>query len=249
MRKILSLLACTTVVGVSLILQPVAAFDLLKQGKDLLGGLTSSVSGNNPLTTDEIASGLKDALRVGSESVVSQLGATDGFNGDPSIHIPLPETMKKVQDTLAKFGMSGMLDDLELRLNRAAEAATPKAKKLFLDAIDAMTLDDVKGIYEGPDDAATQYFKGKMSQPLGEVMRPVVDQSLADVGAIKAFDDVMGQYKKVPFVPDVKADLSEHVIQRGLDGVFLYLAKEEAEIRKDPLKRTTEILKRVFGTQ
>ena len=249
MRLVKRSLICA-VLSIGVAIGPVhAGFDILKQGKDLLSGFTSSLSSENPLTTDEIAAGLKDALRVGTESVVGQLGAEDGFNTDSNIHIPLPETMKNVQKTLSKFGMSGMLDDLELRLNRAAESAIPKAKKLFWDAIDAMTLDDVKGIYEGPDDAATQYFKGKMSQPLGEEMRPVIDQSLSEVGAIKAFDDVMGQYEKNPFVPDVKADLTDHVIQRGLDSVFLYLAREEAEIRQNPVKRTTEILKRVFGAE
>ncbi len=249
MRIAIGLLVCT-VLGAGNAIRPAhAGFDILQQGKDLLGGFTSSLSGDNSLSRDEIASGLKDALRVGTETVVGQLGAADGFNADPIIHIPLPETMQNVQKTLSKFGMSGMLDDLELRLNRAAEAATPKARKLFWDAIDAMTLDDVKGIYEGPDDAATQYFKGKMSVPLGKEMRPVVDQSLSEVGAIKAFNDVMGQYKKIPFVPDVKANLTDHVIQRGLDGVFFYLAKEEAEIRKNPVKRTTDILKRVFGAE
>ncbi|MCK4378160.1 MAG: DUF4197 domain-containing protein [Deltaproteobacteria bacterium] len=227
------------------------AADWLQKGKDLLGG--SDISGSSvvskALSTDEIGAGLKEALRVGSERVVAQLGKADGFNGDPQIHIPLPENLKKVQSALNKVGMPSMVDDLELRLNRAAEAATPKAKKLFGDAIKEMTMDDAKAIYQGPDDAATSYFKGKMSKPLAEEMRPIVEDSLAQVGAIQSYDNMMGKYKSLPFVPDVKADLTSHVLDKGMDGIFYYMAKEEAAIRKNPVKRTTELLKRVFGSQ
>ena len=134
-----------------------------------------------------------------------------------------------------------------LRLNRAAETATPKAKKLFWDAISQMTLDDVNRIYEGPDDAATRYFQGKMSDPLAKEMGPVVNESLSEVGAIKSYDNVMGRYEQIPFVPDVKANISDYVVEKGMDGIFHYLAKEEAAIRNNPVKRTTELLQKVFG--
>ena len=140
-----------------------------------------------------------------------------------------------------------MLNDLELGLNRAAEVATPRAKELFLAAIDDMTLDDAMAIYNGPDDAATRYFQSKMSAPLALEMKPVVDESLEDVGAVKIYDDVMEQYDALPFSPEVDADLSDYVVEKGMDGIFYYLAKEEAAIRQDPLKRTTDILKKVFG--
>lgn len=229
---------------------PVAAqTEWLEKGKDLLEGYGGGISGGSALTNDEIVAGLKEALQVGTERVVGQLGAVDGFNTDPSVHIPLPDSLKTVQSTLNKMGMSGIMDDLELRLNRAAEAATPKAKQLFVEAIKDMTLDDVKQVYEGPSDSATRYFRSKMSQPLAEEMTPVVDQSLSEVGAIKAYDDAMGQYEAIPFTPDVKADLSSYVTEKGMDGIFYYLAKEEAAIRQDPAKRTTELLQKVFGAQ
>lgn len=228
-----------------------SAADWLKKGKDLLGssGISGGSVASKALSNDEIGAGLKEALRVGSERVVEQLGKADGFNADPQIHIPLPENLKKVQAALNKVGMSSMVDDLELRLNRAAEAATPKAKKLFGDAIQEMTMDDVKGIYQGPDDAATKYFKGKMSKPLAEEMKPIVKESLAQVGAIQSYEKVMGKYKSLPFVPDAKADLTEHVVDKGMDGIFYYMAKEEAAIRKEPVKRTTELLQKVFGAK
>ena len=212
-----------------------------------LGGLDGQRAESSPLSGVEIGLGLKDALKVGSERVVNLLGVEDGFNGNPDIHIPLPGALRKVQKALQAVGMSGLADDVELKLNRAAEAAVPKAKKLFWDAITAMTLDDVMGIYQGPPDAATRYFQGKMSGPLAGEMRPVVEGALDQVGAIAAYDNMMGQYKSIPFVPDVKADLTDHVIARALDGLFLYLAKEEAAIRENPAKRSTDLLRKVFG--
>lgn len=224
--------------------------DLLKKGQEMLGGSKSgsgASGGVGGLSTGEITQGLKEALRVGSDRVVSQVGKTDGYNGDPAIRLPLPGSLKSVQSALRSAGMSGMLDDLELKLNRAAEVAAPKAKSIFIDAIAAMSVDDARKIYNGPDDAATRYFQGKMTKPLAAEMAPVVNESLSEVGAIKSYDSVMGQYKQIPFVPDAKADLTDYVVEKGMDGIFHYLAKEEAAIRQNPVKRSTEVLKKVFG--
>jgi hypothetical protein len=196
-----------------------------------------------------MSSGLKEALRVGSENVVNQLGSQDGFNLDPQIHIPLPQSLKTVQKTLGAVGMGGMLDDLELRLNRAAEAATPQAKELFLGAISDMTFADAKAIFEGPNDSATKYFQQKLTPALTERMHPIVNDSMASAGAVQAYDNVMGQYKSMPFVPDVKTNLTDYVTEKGLDGIFHYLAQEEAAIRTNPVKRTTDLLQRVFGSR
>jgi hypothetical protein len=104
-------------------------------------------------------------------------------------------------------------------------------------------------IYKGPDDAATKYFQSKMSQPLAETMHPIVEKSLSQVGAVKSYDNVIGEYRSLPFVPDVKADLTNYVTEKGMDGIFYYLAQEEAAIRQNPAKRTTDLLKRVFGSK
>ena len=209
----------------------------------LKGGGNTKVSS---LTDSEITRGLRDALRVGSERVVGTLGRVDGFNLS-DVHIPLPGALGKVQKVLQKLGQSGLTDDLELRLNRTAEIATPLAKNLFFQAIQDMTLTDVRNILTGPDDSATQYFRGKMSKPLATGMTPIVDDALADAGAIKAYDRVMGAYKSVPLVPDVKANLTSYVLEKAIDGIFLYLGREEAAIRHNPVKRTTDIMKKVFG--
>ncbi len=227
-----------------------AQMDWLKSGQDLLGNVTKKPQGqSDSLTNSEIASGLKDALVVGTETVVAQLGQADGFNADPTIHIPLPENLQQVKTALSAIGMSSMMEDLELKLNRAAEAATPPAKELFLTSIEEMTLDDVMGIYNGPEDSATRYFQGKMSDPLAAAMQPIVEQALNQVGAIQSYDAVMGQYDSLPFVPDVKADLNSYVVNEGMEGIFHYLAEEEAAIRQNPVKRTTDILQKVFGSQ
>ncbi len=225
-----------------------AQSDWWKKGKELLGGIGKTQTPSS-LSLDEISGGLKEALRVGTANVVGQLGKTDGFNNDPVAHIPLPENLQTVKRVLDRTGMGSMVGDLELKLNRAAEAATPKAKKLFWQAISEMTLEDAKAIYNGPQDAATKYFESKMSQPLAKEMRPIVENTLSEVGAVQAYDRVMEQYRALPFVPDIKADLTNHVIDKGLAGIFHYLAEEEAAIRQNPAKRTTELLQRVFGAK
>jgi hypothetical protein len=148
---------------------------------------------------------------------------------------------------LGKFGMSALVDDVELKLNRAAEAAVPKAKKLFGHAISEMSIEDAKKILDGPKDSATRYFQSKMSAPLARDMKPIVDSQLSQVGAIQAYDKMIGQYKSIPFVPDAKANLTQHVLDKAIAGVFLYLGREEAAIRENPAKRTTELLKKVFA--
>jgi len=221
---------------------------LLDFGKDILKGVTSDDgSPKKGLTTLDMVSGLKEALTVGSGTVVSQLGRSGGFNDDPAIHIPLPGSLNTVKSVLGKMGMGNLLEDLELKMNSAAEAATPKAKHLFIDAIKAMTLDDAKKIFNGSNDSATRYFQSKMSDPLAKEMRPIVLDSLSDVGAVKSYDATMAQYEALPFVPDAKADMTEYVVEKSMDGIFHYLAIEEAAIRENPAKRTTDLLKKVFG--
>lgn len=234
--------------GLCLSTGPAAAqSDFLKRGSELLRGLQGGGSTTSGLSESEIGAGLREALKVGVDTVTSQLGATDGFNADPRVHIPLPDSLKTVQSALSRVGMSGMVDDLELRLNRAAEDAAPEAKAVFFDAISAMSWDDVRRIYDGPDDGATRYLERTMTDPLVARMKPIVEASLADAGAVRSYDRAIGQYQSLPFVPDVKADLTEHVLERALQGIFLYLGEEEAAIRQNPAKRTTELLQKVFA--
>lgn len=218
---------------------------------DDLNRAASSVlnSDSGTLSSNEIALGLKEALTQGSNLVVAQLGQTGGFESDPRVHIPLPKNLLKARDIASKVGLQGSFDDLELRLNRAAERATPQAKELFLGAIRDMSIDDAKSILQGPDNAATQYFRNKTGVSLESAMRPLVDDALSQVGAVRSFNSMMEKYKAIPLAPEVSADLTGHVVDKGIDGIFLYLAEEEKAIRDNPLKRTSQLLQRVFGSQ
>ena len=209
----------------------------------------TSESINKKPSSLEISKAFKQALRMATDQVVKKLGAVNGFYGDPAIHIPLPKELSRVRTVLSKLGKSQLLDELELKLNRAAELAAPKAKDIFFKAISEMTFDDVKKIYKGPDDSATKYFETKMTPELKEKMRPIIQNVLSQAGVVQAYDSVIGEYKKFPFVPDVKANLEEYVLQKGIKGIFHYMAIEEANIRKNPAKQTTELLKRVFGAK
>lgn len=220
----------------------------LQRGLDALKEQNKTHS-ETDVSESEIILGLKDALRVGSENVVSHLGRENGFYENPRAHIPLPESLQRIQTVLEKAGLGQMLTDLELRMNRAAEKATPKAKDLFFDAISQMTLTDAQNILQGPDDAATRYFQDKMSQPLEKEFSPIVQESLSESGAVRTYDNMMGDYKNIPFVPDVSADLTGHVVDYSLMAIFDYLAEEEAGIRNNPAQRTTDILRKVFGNR
>ncbi len=220
-------------------------------GQSVLDALKDSIRNENTseeLSGREIRSGLREALSIGTQRVMTQLGAVDGFNLDPNIHIPLPRSLQRLDSALSRLGFSQLTDNLETGLNRAAEAAAPEAKALFIDTISGMTLDDAKQILIGPDNAATQYFRSRTSDRLSELMRPVIESSLSEVGALQAYDAAVSEYQTLPFVPDVSADLTSYVVERSMDGIFYYLAKEETAIRQDPVKRTTALLRRVFGS-
>ncbi len=151
--------------------------NLLDQGRDLLGGGKSGSGGSSSasgLSNQQADSGLREALRVATQRTVGRVGKQDGYLKDPAIKIPLPGYLGSARDMMAKAGMSGMLDDLELRMNRAAEAAAPKAADIFGKAISSMSVSDAKGIVTGPNDAATQYFKRTTTKPLTAAFRPIM---------------------------------------------------------------------------
>ena len=212
----------------------------------LLDDILQASQQNQGLTNQTIANGLREALNVGSGRVVDSLGRSGGF-ADTSFRIPLPEQLQKAKAVASRFGLSGPLDDLENRMNKAAEAAVPQARVLFLDAIKAMTFEDVLAIYRGGDDAATQYLKSKTTASLDSKMRPIISKNLQDVGAVQILSNVLKQYNAIPLVKPIDPDLNGHVSHYATEAIFVQLAEEEAAIRRDPVKRTTALLKRVFG--
>jgi len=201
------------------------------------------------LSTEEITAGLKEALSKGSKAVVGQLGTSGGFGADESVRIPLPATLAKARDFAAKVGLDGAFNNLENKLNEAAELATPNPQSLFLGAIQQMSVQDAKSILTGPQDAATRFFEAKTRDQLASEMRPIVENSLSQVGAVSTFNQLADRYKKIPLAPEVDADLTGHVVSKGMDGIFKYLAQEEKAIRENPAARTTELLKKVFASR
>ena len=216
---------------------------------DVLGAV-SGPSGA-PLSAAEAAEGIRAALEQGTGDAVASLARRGGYLDDPQVRIPLPPRLASLQDDLARFGLSGQLDALEVELNRGAEAAAPAARAIFLDAIRGMTIQDAVGIVRGSDTAATDYFRGRTTPALTRAFRPIMQDGLQRAGAIRTFDALAARLAQVPLAPqlagDAKADLIDHGVALGLDGLFAYVAREEAAIRRNPAKRGSEILRRVFG--
>jgi hypothetical protein len=202
------------------------------------------------LSTGEIGGGLKDALRVGTERAVGRLGRDGGYFNDKDARIPLPGPFGQVSGALKAAGMGGALDDLELRMNRAAEKAAPQAGRIFGDAIQRMSFQDAQAILRGPNDAATRYFRRETTDPLRQAMRPVVDKELQGAGATQAFQQVAKQAAALPLVGQALGgggDLTGWVLDKALAGLFLHLGREEAAIRQNPAQRSTDLLKKVFN--
>lgn len=247
------LTASAAALGCALSAPAAAQSDFLSRGMENLGNVLGNggTGDGGALSTPQIVSGLKEALRVGTERVVNQLGQAGGYLNDKAVHIPLPGFLGQAQSVLQAAGASGLLDDLEVRMNRAAEAAAPQARDIFVNAIGQMSLSDARGILNGPDDAATRYFQRTMTPELKTAFRPVVDRELEEAGAIRAFESVQSSYESVPFASGLgdsaKDRMVDHAVQGATDGVFHYLAKEEAAIRNDPARRTTDLLKTIFG--
>lgn len=212
--------------------------------QQVLNGVNTGSSG---LTSAEIASGLKEALRIGTQNGTGKLAAADGFFRNAAVKILMPEEAKKVESTLRNIGLGSLVDKAILSMNRAAEDAAKSATPIFVDAIKGMTIADALGILKGGDYAATDYFKDKTTIPLTNVFRPVIANALDKVDATKYWDDVFSAYNKFAAKP-VNTDLSAYVTERALTGIFYEVAQEEMKIRKDPAARVTDLLKKVFGS-
>ncbi len=205
-------------------------------------------SGTLPLTTSEIIDGLKEALRVGTGNAVETLGQENGFYGSPLFRIPFPEEARIVEEKLRDLGMNKLVDDFIVTLNRGAEKAVTKAAPIFWDAIKQMTFDDARNILNGPENAATEYFRNHTSSQLTAAFKPDVAITLDQVQVTRYWTDITTVYNKIPFVKKVETDLAQYVTQKTVQAVFTRLAEEEKLIRIDPKARVTEILRRVFGS-
>jgi hypothetical protein len=240
-----------TIVGMGLLisgllLMPVAQAQMqLPKMPDVLPGTSGQRSGG--LSESRVADGLKEALRVGTDHAVLRTGKKDGYFGNKLIKILLPDSVQKLESGLRVAGFGPQVDEFVLSMNRAAEQAAPKAKEIFVDAITSMTIDDAKKILNGGDTSATDFFKRKTSKSLYKEFRPVIDNTMNQVGTVQKYNDVVGGATKLPFMKAESLDVGDYVTDKALDGLFLIVAEEERDIRKNPAARVTDLLKDVFG--
>lgn len=198
-------------------------------------------------TADEVARGLKEALTQGATKGTGLVSQLDGYFKNPEIKIPFPPEVKLVETKLRALGMGKQVDEFVLSLNRAAEDAAKEAAPIFVGAIQKMTIQDAYQVLKGEPDAATQYLKRTTSPELKTKFTPVVKNSLNKVNATKYYADLVNYYNRIPFVQKVNPDLSSYATDMAIQGLFVMIAKEEKNIRKDPLARTTDLLKKVFS--
>ena len=204
----------------------------------------------SPLSELEISNGLKEALKIGSDRAISTLSRYDGFWQDQLVQVALPPAYHRIDSTLSALGMGHVMDDIHLKINRAAEEASSKAKPIFLNAIQGLTIQDATTILNGGNSAATDLLQSRTQQKLNNAFAPVVQNALRQVGAIQQIEATKTQLNQIPFasylVPQLNQNIDDYVVEQTLNGLFAKLAKEEQAIRQNPAKRTTELLRRVF---
>ncbi len=239
MKKLILLttLVCSTLTG-------------CETAKQVLEGVNTAYGNGTTgeLSNADIVSGLKQALTIGTQNGTNQLSNVDGFFKNAAIKILLPEEAKKAENTLRNLGMGNLVDKAILSMNRAAEDASKGAGTIFINSIKQMTITDAVNILKGGDFAATNYFKAKTTDELTQSFKPVIDKALKNVNATKHWGDAMSVYNQFT-TNKVNTDLSTYVTEKAMDGIFYQLGLEEQKIRKDPVARTTEILKKVFGSR
>ncbi len=227
----------------SLVLLPAVSFSQIKLPKILSG--TKTATG---VTENEAGQGIKEALMQGVTTAVLNLNKTDGFFGSEFYKMLLPEDAKKVEKTLRNIGMGAQVDKAILSINRGAEDAVAFAKPIFIDAVKQITLTDALNIIKGDKDEATKYFKDKTKQKLITAFTPSVKTSLDKADATKHYTDIITSYNKLPTTfKKINPDLTSYVVGKAVDALFDQVAKEEANIRANPLARSSDILKKVFG--
>jgi hypothetical protein len=208
---------------------------------------SASAAGLDDITNRDAVNGLKQALTNGARAAVAKLGKQDGFMNDPRIKIPLPPSIKRAEAVMHSIGAGKQVDDLVLRMNRAAEAATPQARSLLVDAAKKMSVQDAKGILTGGQDSATQYFKRTTSDALAQKFEPIVKKAMAKVKLAQAYDQIAASGAKFGLVKEEDAKLEDYITRRTLDGLFVGIADEEKKIRENPKAAASSIVKKVFG--
>jgi len=203
--------------------------------------------GKSGLSEKDAAAGIKEALEKGTGESVSFVSKLDGYFKNPEIKIPFPENAKEIESKLRAIGLGSQVDEVVLSINRAAEDAAKSAQPIFIAAIKGMTINDAIQIVKGSNDAATTYLKRTTSPELRAKFSPVIKASLDKVDATSLWTEVINSYNQIPFVKKQNPDLTAYVTDKAIDGLFIMIAKEELKIRQNPVARTSDLLKKVFG--
>jgi hypothetical protein len=226
--------------------------DWKKIGKDAAQTATDIINQNTstttPLSNQEVINGLKEALTVGTNNSTALASKLDGYYKNPALFIPFPPEAQKVKDYAKQIGLTSQVNKFEMTLNRAAEEAAKNAAPVFINAVKAMTIGDGFAILKGADNAATQYLKDKTNAELVQKFRPIIQNAINKVELTKYWNPIITAYNKVPLVQKQNPDLTAYVTERALQGLFKLIADEELKIRKDPMARVTDLLKKVFGS-
>lgn len=230
-------------------LATVASCDVLDEAANIV--LTDTATTKPSLTNEEVISGLKEALNVGIKNSVDLTSVTDGFLKNADIRLPFPEDAIKVREKALEWGLDNQVEKFETTLNRAAEEACKEALPIFKNAITNMSIADGFAILNGGDGAATKYLKDNTTAALKEAFRPKVEAAIATVKLTDYWNPIVSKYNtwaSLSGKDKVNPDLNEYVLDRAISGLFFMVEKEENKIRKDPVARVSEILKKVFGS-
>ncbi|MCP3667986.1 MAG: DUF4197 domain-containing protein [Gammaproteobacteria bacterium] len=225
-------------------------FDFLKQieGELSENESTADIRPLDALTNDEMIAGLKEALNKGSKYAIRKLGKEGGFLRNEKVRIPMPEDLVWIEKSLRSLGQERLADEFIASINHAAERAVPEATAIFSNAIQRMSLIDAQGILNGPDDAATRYFRDKTSVALTRKMRPIVEQATERAGVTSYYKKMIANAGGlVSLLSSGTTDLDGYVTERTLDGLFMMVAEEERRIRENPVARSSALLEKVFG--
>ena len=221
----------------------------------VLGGLLAVASAApawgqellDALTQADASRGVRDALGLAAMNATTHLAQPDAFWSDTRVRIPLPGMLGQTQRTLSNFGMAGPLDELQRSLNAAAERAMPEASQLFVNAVRQITIADAIDIVRGPDDAATRYLRGRTEPRLTALLRPPMRRALTESGAFGLLSTALREVGLASMTGNLRNDVIDFSTAKALEGCFFFIAEEERAIRRDPVRRTTDILRRVFG--
>jgi hypothetical protein len=202
----------------------------------------------------DAAAGLKEALTTGTADAVNLLGKPGGYFSNPAVKIALPQKLQMLDTALRGMGYGKQIDDLVLSMNRAAEAAAPKAQPIFVNAIQSMSIGDAQGIVSRGGHSATDYFQRKTTPDLTKAFAPIVKQTMAQNSVTQQYNDLLGKYQSGPLAMGgllsgaaPSLDINSYVVEKSLDGLFYMVGQEEQKIRTNPAAQVTPLLKQVFG--